>query len=196
MSKAAQFFAVVFVLVTCPAVLAEPLNLPQFSQWKAAGTAFQKRLASGDLLKTLEIENATGPVATSELDGDGPTGTLTSPEFKIERRFISFRIAGGNYEIHTCLNLLVNGKIVKSATGWRSDRLMPSSWDVSPWMGQLAQAQIVDEASGDWGHLNVERIIQTDKPERAGSTILTASFTMKANIICSPSVGRSAGCMR
>ncbi len=105
-------------------------------------------------------------VASSEIEGDGPTGTLTSPEFKIARKYISFRIGGGDYERDTCVNLLVDGKVVKSATGWRSDRLAPASWDVSRFLGRNAQIQIVDEASGDWGHINVDHIVQTDTPER------------------------------
>jgi fructan beta-fructosidase len=137
-----------------------------YGDWQATGTAFQKGPASGDLLTKLEIENARdSAVASSEIEGDAPTGTLTSPEFRISRRYIAFRIGGGNYEVHTCLNLLIQGKVVKSATGWRSDRLMPTSWDVSRWLGQTARIQIVDEASGDWGHINVADIIQTDAPE-------------------------------
>ena len=89
-----------------------------YGNWMATGTAFQKGPASGDLIRTLEIENAVGGgVASSEIEGDGPTGTLTSPAFKLERTFISFLIGGGNYEHHTCLNLLVGGKVVRSATG-------------------------------------------------------------------------------
>ena len=53
-----------------------------------------------------------------------------------------------------------------SATGWKSDHLVSASWDVSRWLGQTAQIQIVDAASGDWGHINVARIVQTDEPER------------------------------
>jgi len=137
-----------------------------FGDWKATGTAFQKGPASGDVLTKLEIENARDrSVASSEMEGDAPTGTLTSPEFRISKGYIAFRIGGGNYEIHTCLNLRIQGKVVKSATGWRSDRLMPASWDVSRWRGQNARVQIVDEASGDWGHINVADIIQTDAPE-------------------------------
>jgi sucrose-6-phosphate hydrolase SacC (GH32 family) len=98
--------------------------------------------------------------------GDGPTGTLTSPEFTIARNYISFLISGGDYERDTCVNLLINGEIVKSATGWRSNRLVPASWEVSRWLGRKAQIQMVDAASGDWGHINVDRIVQTDKPER------------------------------
>ena len=138
-----------------------------YGDWKATGTAFQKGPASGDLLSQLEIENAGGaPVASSEIEGDRPMGTLTSPDFTISRKYLSFRIGGGNYEIHTCLNLLINGKVVRSATGWKSDRLVPMSWDVSHWTGQTAQVQLVDEADGDWGHLNVANIVQTDQPER------------------------------
>jgi sucrose-6-phosphate hydrolase SacC (GH32 family) len=138
-----------------------------YGAWKASGTAFQRGPARGARLTTLEIENAVGSgVASSEIEGDEPQGTLTSPVFRIERNYISFRIAGGNYERHTCLNLLVGGKIVRSATGWNSDRLVAQSWDVRPWAGQQAQIQIVDEASGGWGHLNVAHIVQSDRPER------------------------------
>ena len=48
--------------------------------------------------------------------GDGSTGTLTSPEFKIERKFISFLIGGGGHKGKTCMNLLVDGKVANSAT--------------------------------------------------------------------------------
>jgi sucrose-6-phosphate hydrolase SacC (GH32 family) len=131
------------------------------------GTAFKSGPAMDDLLSKLKIENAAdNRVASSEIEGDAASGTLISPEFKIARKYISFRISGGDYEHDTCLNLLINGKAVKSATGWRSNRLVPASWDVSPFLGQNAQVQIVDEASGDWGHINVDRIVQTDKPER------------------------------
>jgi sucrose-6-phosphate hydrolase SacC (GH32 family) len=138
-----------------------------YGDWKMTGTAFSPGAAAGGLLARLEIENSLDDaVASSEIEGDQPRGTVTSPAFKIARRYLSFRIGGGDYEHHTCLNLLINGKVVRSATGWRSDRLVPASWDVSPFLGQSAQVQIVDEASGDWGHINVEHIVQTDQPER------------------------------
>jgi fructan beta-fructosidase len=148
-------------------VLISDFNAPTYGDWKATGTAFRNGPASGDLLTRLEIENASdGGVASSELEGDGPMGTLTSPGFKIERAYISFLIAGGGYERHTCINLLIGGRIVRSATGWNSDRLVPASWDVRAFAGQQAQIQLVDEASGTWGHLNVDHIVQTDRPAR------------------------------
>jgi sucrose-6-phosphate hydrolase SacC (GH32 family) len=138
-----------------------------YGDWKATGAAFLSGPATNGLWPKLGIENACdNQVASSEIEGDGPTGTLTSPEFKIARDYISFRIGGGDYERDTCLNLLINGKIVKSATGWRSDHLTPASWDVRRFLGQKAQLQIVDRAGGEWGHINVDHMVQTDKPER------------------------------
>jgi fructan beta-fructosidase len=157
------------VLIDCRAddLAIGDLGSASYGDWKMTGTAFKPGAAAGDQLTKLRIENARdNQVASSEIEGDGPTGTLTSPEFKIARNYISFLISGGDYEHDTCVNLLINGKIVKSAVGWRSDRLVPTSWDVSQFRGQKAQVQIVDEASGDWGHINVDHIVQTDRPER------------------------------
>jgi fructan beta-fructosidase len=156
-------------LVTCSAedLAIAPFTKTDYGDWKVTGKAFSKGPASGSLLPKLEIENAKdNEVASSEIEGDGPTGTLSSPEFTIARNYLAFRIAGGDYERDTCVNLLIDGNIVRSATGWRSDRLVPASWDVRRFLGQKAQVQIVDQASGRWGHINVDHIVQTDEPER------------------------------
>ena len=161
---------VLSTLESCAAsadLLVTDFETENFGAWKSIGTAFRRGPARDAQLTTLEIENSRGRgIASSEVEGDGPIGTLTSPEFKIERAYISFLIAGGGYERHTCLNLLVAGKIVRSATGWNSDRFVAASWDVRPFVGQQAQIQLVDEASGTWGHVNVDHIVQTDRPER------------------------------
>ena len=157
------------ILANCRAddLAIEHFGSTNYGGWTIAGTAFGSGPTSGAQLAQIGIGNARdNQVLSSEQDGDGPTGTLVSPEFKIARKYISFLISGGDYEHETCLNLLIDGKIVKSATGWRSDRLVPAGWDVSRWYGRKAQIQIVDAASGDWGHINVDQIVQTDKPER------------------------------
>jgi sucrose-6-phosphate hydrolase SacC (GH32 family) len=63
--------------------------------------------------------------------------------------------------------LLVDGKVVRSATGPNdkpggSEALAPGSWDVSEFAGKMATLRIVDDAKGGWGHLNVDHIVQTD----------------------------------
>ncbi len=138
-----------------------------YGRWNVSGDAFKPGLASGDLLVKLEIRNERdAAVISSEIDGDKPQGTLISPPFAIERDYVSFLIGGGDYEGYTCLNLRVDGKVVRSATGRRSDTLAPQSWNVRPWRGKTARIEVVDRASGDWGHINVDHIVQTDHPER------------------------------
>ena len=135
--------------------------------WTAQGTAFGTGPALGRKAWDLDIRGNHGVgAASSELAGDAPTGTLTSPVFKIARGYISFAIGGGRYEHYTCLNLIVGGEMVRSATGSNSDTLQPTSWDVRRFLGRQAKIQMVDEASGDWGHINVDHILQTDRPER------------------------------
>ena len=138
-----------------------------YGDWTVTGTAFASGPVSAEQGGQWGIENARDEaVVSSKGAGDGPVGTLTSPEFKIKRQYISFRISGGDYERDTCVNLLINGKVMRSATGWRSDRLVPASWDVRALAGQKARVQIVDAVSGDWGHITVDHIVQTDAPER------------------------------
>ena len=60
----------------------------QYYGWGVDGAAFRPGPVGGDMLPQLEIENAPdgAAVASSEVDGDGPTGTLTSPEFTIRTK--------------------------------------------------------------------------------------------------------------
>ena len=107
-------------------------------------------------------------LVNSFFQGDGTTGTLTSPEFKIERKFIAFLIGGGKDPERLAIRLLVDGQPVRSATGPNdqpggSEMLAPESWEVSEYLGKTAVMQIVDEAKGGWGHINVDHLVQTDR---------------------------------
>ncbi|WP_353566465.1 glycoside hydrolase family 32 protein [Haloferula sargassicola] len=146
---------------------------PGFGAWETTGEAFGTGPVDATRWSALEIQGASGRgLACSEGfeagDGpgnDAPQGHLLSPEFTVERDFIAFRIGGGDFERHCCLNLWIDGRIVKSATGRNSDRLHAESWAVSEWKGRRARIEAVDEASGRWGHLLVDGLVQTDSPE-------------------------------
>jgi fructan beta-fructosidase len=150
---------------------------PDWGGWTAEGTAFGSGPALGaPLLADLQLAGYHGNgVATSKQGGDDPTGTLTSPEFTIQRDYLAFGIGGGDYERVTCLNLVVDGQVVRSATGRSTlgqnsrgnvDLISPASWDVREFAGKRATLRLVDAAGGDWAHVNVDHVVQTDRPER------------------------------
>lgn len=96
------------------------------------------------------------------IDGDNTTGTLTSPSFIISHRYINFLIGGGFNRNGTSINLKVdiNGtsQIVRTATGHNSEELEWTGWDVSALQGQAATIEVVDTATGAWGHITVDNI--------------------------------------
>jgi len=98
--------------------------------------------------------------------GDQHVGTLTSKPFVIRRKYINFLIGGGAHEGKTCMNLLVDGKVVTSATGRNNNRMNPDSFTVTQWEGKQAQIRIVDKETGGWGNIGVDHIVFSDKPAK------------------------------
>ncbi len=139
-----------------------------YGAWAVSGSAFGAGPAHGALPNQMPVDGFAGMgFANSYHGGDESTGTLTSPPFKIERKYLQFLIGGGGWEGKTCMNLLVNGEVVCTAAGPNvqpggSEHLNPAQWDVSKWTGQFAVIQIVDQATGGWGHVNVDEIAQSD----------------------------------
>ncbi len=140
-----------------------------YGAWKVTGEAFGPGPARGTLPGQMHVDGFQGQgLVNSFHKGDGSTGTLTSPEFRIERAYLRFLIGGGKHAEKTCLNLLVDGRIVRNATGPNasaggSEALATESWDVAEFRGRLAVLQVVDQATGGWGHINVDHIVQTDR---------------------------------
>ncbi|MFG0333334.1 MAG: PSD1 and planctomycete cytochrome C domain-containing protein [Maioricimonas sp. JB049] len=98
--------------------------------------------------------------------GDAHTGRLTSPSFEISRKMIRMLVGGGAHEGKTCVNLLVGGKVVRTATGRNNNQMFPVSWDVEEFLGKTAQIEIVDDETGGWGNIGVDQIVQTSDPGR------------------------------
>ena len=145
----------------------------QLWQLESTGEAFGQGPAQGTLPHQMAVSGFHGKgLVDSFYGGDHSTGTLTSPEFKIERKSIRFLIGGGGWAGKTCMNLIVDGKVVRTAVGPNtkpggSEALEPGAWDVSDLIGRTAHIEIVDSATGGWGHINVDDIVQTDrKPPR------------------------------
>jgi fructan beta-fructosidase len=141
--------------------------------WTTTGTAFGTGPARGTLPNQMPVSGFLGKgLVNSFRGGDGSTGTLTSPAFKLERKYLNFLVGGGMHKDKTCINLLVGGKVVRTATGPNdrpggSEHLDWHTWDITDLEGQSAVIQIVDEEKGGWGHVNVDQIAQSDRRRQA-----------------------------
>jgi fructan beta-fructosidase len=148
-----------------------------YGTWKATGEAFGPGPARGTLPNQMKVTGFEGRgLVNSYYEGDGTIGTLTSPPFKIERRYINFLLGGGKHPGKTCINLMIDRKTVRTATGPNdrpggSEELEWHSWDVSDLVGKTARIRIVDQATGGWGHINVDHIVQSDEKMAADKTM-------------------------
>src|SRR4051812_38968100 len=67
-----------------------------YGAWKAEGEAMGPGPARGTLANEQRVSGYVGQgLVNTYYKGDGSRGSLTSPEFKIERRFLNFLIGGG-----------------------------------------------------------------------------------------------------
>ncbi len=151
-----------------PDIVIEDFEGTNYGAWKVAGTAFGTGPAHGTLHNQMTVDGFQGGgFVNSYSGGDDSKGRLTSPPFKIERKYVQFLIGGGGWEGKTCVNLLLDGKVVRTTTGPNtqpggSERLQPAQWDVSEFLDKEVSLEIVDDASGGWGHINIDQIVQSD----------------------------------
>jgi fructan beta-fructosidase len=148
-----------------------------YGDWKVTGEAFGPGPAQGTLPNQMPVTGYLGHgLVNSYYHGDGTQGTLTSPEFTLARRYVNFLLGGGCHPGETCINLLVDGKVARTATGPNdrpggTERLDWHTWDVADLLGRTARIEIVDRHSGGWGHINVDQIYMSD--EKRAEEIVT-----------------------
>ena len=173
-----------------------------YGEWKVEGEAFGTGPAKGTLGGQMHVSGFKGKgLVNSFLNGDRTTGTLTSPPFKVERSYLTFLVGGGGHAGKTCMNLLVDGKIVHTIAGNNSqpggsEELEPAFWEVSELMGQTVTLQIVDAATRGWGHVNVDHIVQSDtKPKLPELARREKGFTVESRYLIIPiqNKGKSKG---
>jgi uncharacterized protein (DUF608 family) len=158
-----------------PDVLFEDWSSGTYGKWVAMGSAFGKTPRKVSELPAYmgDVEAGTEYVANSHearngedvAGGDGHTGTLTSPPFLIERKYLLMRVGGGAHVGTTCVNLLVDGTVVASVTGHNRNAM---AWETIPtqsFEGKSAQIQVVDRETGAWGNISLGEVIFSDAPK-------------------------------
>jgi lysophospholipase L1-like esterase len=149
-----------------------------YNHWTVEGAAFGKG--------PLEIEGLDSPLAKTPTNANGeklyfpgrqgkfvahsapdrnygPQGKLTSQPFAIERPTLKFLIGGGSSP-STRMDLMVDGKVVRSASGDDLHGVVERMWDLAEFKGRQGVLQIVDASSGNWGFIAVDRILLSDSP--------------------------------
>ncbi|MET7574750.1 GH32 C-terminal domain-containing protein [Streptomyces sp. NPDC005492] len=135
--------------------------------WTTTGDAFGTRPAQGTLPDQQQVTGYLGNgFVNTYLNGDASTGTLTSPAFTIDKKYLDFLIGGGYHtassDTPTAVELVVDGKVVRSATGANAESLDWASWDLSDLQGKQAQIKVVDANTGSWGHIDLDQAVLSD----------------------------------
>src|SRR5258707_218620 len=109
-----------------PDVKVADFEAETYGDWTVVGTAFGSGPARGALAGQMVVGDFQGErLVNSFFEGDDSFGALVSPAFVIDRKHILFLIGGGRYPGETCINLVVDGKVVRTATGHDSEFLSP-----------------------------------------------------------------------
>ena len=132
---------------------------PAFYDEASKGTANNQSEVSGYAGKYL--------INTYDPEGDMQTGTLTSPEFNIDKRYLMFLVGGGRSNENTCVNILIDKEVVFSVPGNNTEYLEPAFIDLKKYKGKTASIQIVDNATGGWGHILADQFILTDNHDES-----------------------------
>ena len=119
--------------------------------------------------------------------GDEKQGTLTSSEFTITKNNLSMLVGGGNRSNDPnqvlAVQLLINDQVVRSVSGDNAGALNWKAWDVTELEGKKAQIRVVDQATGGWGHLTVDHIVQTDAPVMPRSDETTVNLEVGGQVV-------------
>jgi uncharacterized protein (DUF608 family) len=155
-----------------PDIVFDDFSSGTYAKWKVSGKAFGEgpvaktaipRYMQGMALPGDFAALSHNPAGGNAQAGDAFIGKLTSEPFTIERNYINFLVAGGSHPGKTCVNLLVDGKVVQTATGNDSHKFRAAFFDVRALSGKSACLEIVDEATGPWGNVSVARIDFSDE---------------------------------
>lgn len=177
MKRLALTMAFILVLMAQGATAAEDIVIADFEGdsyggWTVEGDAFGSAPAMGTLPFQRNVAGYQGEgLASSYAGGGDGTGTLVSPVFKLERKYLNFLIGGG-YTGSSSAKLLVlkdgDWHALQTATGptyatWKTQLLQWESWDVSQSQGLDARIEIVDDATGKEGFIVIDHVVQSDE---------------------------------
>lgn len=156
--------------------------------WTATGDLAGLAPAAGTIGDQQQVSGYLGrQLVNTFLDHDRTTGTLTSPPFAVTTKNLALLVGGGNHPMDsanpTAVNLVVDGKVVRTATGADSEALNWVNWDLSDLQGKQAQVQVVDQNSSGWGHILVDQIVAGDEPALPMATDTSVNLVVDGTVV-------------
>lgn len=160
---------------------------PDFGGWAVSGTAFGSAPQAGNAPCQTGVTGYVGAgLANSYRHGgadpcspppDTGTGALLSPPFVVDDDHLSFLVGGGPHA-DTAVRLLVDGTVVRTASGAESGVLDWASWDVSDLRGRTARIEILDARSTGWGHVMADHVVLGPEPALPRSRETTVNLVV------------------
>ena len=144
----------------------KPLNFDfetgTLQDWTPAGDAFNRMPVEGDTVAARRSDMKSRHagrfwIGGYERHGDDAKGTLTSAPFVVTKPYASFLIGGGNFPT-TAVELVRKdtGRVVERVSGEKTEDMSRAVVDLTPHLGKEMVVRLVDNQTGDWGHLNFD----------------------------------------
>jgi len=146
--------------------LIEAFESDGFDTWAADGSAFGLAPVPGrqdGVGGEFRNYGDTYLVASGQ-GGDDATGSLTSPPVRLDLPYLAFLVAGGNHPGRTAVQLLVDGQVVRQATGNGNLTLGEVVWDISEFLGKQGVIRILDSQKGSWGIIAADHFVLSADP--------------------------------
>jgi len=128
-----------------------------FGTWKSNGEAFSKTILKGSKPSHSVIGySGLGWASSYNKDPKKSKGSLISPKFKVEYRFLNFLVGGGQFN-EVGVELWADGQRVIVSRGENNDKLVQKSWDLEDYYDKEVEVRLVDNATGRWGHVHADQ---------------------------------------
>ncbi|MDQ0632836.1 fructan beta-fructosidase [Arthrobacter pascens] len=156
--------------------------------WQATGDFTGTGPAAGTLANQQQVSGYQGSqLINTYINGDISTGTISSPSFTVSSKYINLLVGGGDHPWGaanpTSVNLVVDGKVVQTATGQNSESLNTVAWDVSAYQGKTASIQVVDQNSSGWGHILADQVTFADQPVALRATDTSVKLVVDGQVV-------------
>ena len=128
-----------------------------FGTWKPNGEAFSKTILKGSKDSQSVIGySGLGWASSYKKDPKKSKGSLISPKFKVEYRFLNFLVGGGQFN-EVGVELWADGQRVIVSRGENNDKLAQKSWDLEDYYDKEVEVRLVDNATGRWAHVHADQ---------------------------------------